>query len=121
MWRLGSLSAWLTLQLRFLMFHGPARLIVKGCRGVRLEEAGSGRAINQAATMGFRANLDYATTRCETFFAYLWGRQELFNDRFSGGPGVYLYEEMPHFGRKGGIAGRGLEGVFDSVLKVFGV
>ncbi|MCK7502947.1 MAG: hypothetical protein MZV70_01815 [Desulfobacterales bacterium] len=24
-WRLGSLSAWLTLQLRYIVFHGPAK------------------------------------------------------------------------------------------------
>jgi hypothetical protein len=28
-WRLGSLSAWLTLQLRYIVFHGPAKLTVK--------------------------------------------------------------------------------------------
>lgn len=38
-WRLFSLNAWLTLQLRYLVFHGPARLVVKGGRGVRVERA----------------------------------------------------------------------------------
>lgn len=28
-WRLFSLNAWLTLQLRYLVFHGPARLVLK--------------------------------------------------------------------------------------------
>ncbi|MEO8102169.1 MAG: hypothetical protein ABI790_06570 [Betaproteobacteria bacterium] len=120
-WRLGSLNAWLTLQLRYLAFHGPARLIVKGCRGVRIEKAGTGRSINQAATIGFSANLSYSTTRCETFASYLMGKQELFNDKFSGGPGFYVYEETPHFGKKTGITGRGIEGVTDSLLKVFGI
>lgn len=120
-WRLGHLHAWLTLQLRFLVFHGPAQLIVIGCRGVRVEKSGTGRSVNQAATIGFSANLEYSTTRCETFGSYLMGKQELFNDKFSGGPGFYVYEEMPHFGKKTGIAGRGIEGVFDSVLKVFGI
>ena len=43
-------------------------------------------------------------------------------------PGVYglttlaqIDEEMPHAGKKTGITGRGLEGLTDSVLKVFGV
>ncbi|MEO6078204.1 MAG: hypothetical protein ABIQ86_00265 [Steroidobacteraceae bacterium] len=120
-WRLGSLTAWLTLQLRYLVFHGPGSLVVKGCRGIRIEPAGTGRMINQAATMGFSANLAYSATRTETFVAYLMGKQELFNDRFSGGPGFYVYEEMPHFGKKSGITGRGLEGLLDSVLKVFGI
>ena len=120
-WRLGSLNAWLTLQLRFLVFHGPAILIIKGCRGIRAEKAGAGRNINQAATIGFSANLAYSNTRCETFASYLMGKKELFNDNFSEGDGFYFYEEMPHFGKKSGITGRGLEGVTDSLLKIFGI
>ena len=120
-WRLGSLHAWLTLQLRYLVFHGPAELIVTGCRGIRLEAAGSGRSINQAATLGFSANIDYATRRCETFGAYLMGKDELFNDCFSGDGGCYVYEEMPDRGRRPGITGRGIEGIADSLLRVFGI
>ncbi len=120
-WRLGSLTAWLTLQLRYLVFHGPGSLVVKGCRGIRVEPAGSGRLINQAATIGFSASLAYSTMRTETFMPYLLGKQELFNDRFTEGPGVYVYEEMPHFGKKAGITGRGLEWLMDSVMKIFGI
>ena len=120
-WRLNSLHAWLTLQLRYLAFHGPARLIVQGCRGVRLERADAGRSINQAATIGFSANLAYSTRRSETFGAYLLGKQELLNDVFDGDCGFYVYEEMPHFGKKSGMTGRGLEGFTDSLLKVLGV
>lgn len=120
-WRLTSLTAWLTLQLRYLVFHGPATLIVKGCRGVGIGCAGSGRVVNQAATIGFSANLDYSVSRCETFASYLLGKKELFNDRFSGGPGYYVYEEMPHFGRRTGITGRGIEGILDSLRQVFGI
>jgi hypothetical protein len=49
------------------------------------------------------------------------GTRGLFNDSFSGGPGFYVYEEMPYFGKKAGITGRGLEGLTDGVLKVFGI
>ena len=130
-WRLTSLQAWLTLQLRYLALHGPARLIVQGCRGVQVEPAAEGRAINQAATIAFSANVPYSTHRCETFVAYLLGKQELLNDCFgstrgAGGSeardaGFFVYEEMPHSDRKAGITGRGLEGLTDSVLKVLGV
>lgn len=120
-WRLFSLHAWVTLQLRYLVFHGPTALLVKGCRGIRVEDSESGRRINQAATIGFSANVSYSTSRCETFAAYLMGKQELLNDNFSGTPGFYIYEEMPHAGERGGITGRGLEGVTDSLLKIFGV
>jgi uncharacterized protein (AIM24 family) len=122
-WRLGSLHAWLTLQLRYLAFHGPCTLILKGCRGVRAErpDPGRPRLINQAATLGFSANLDYRNTRCKTFVSYLRGKEALFNDLFAGGPGIFVYEEMPAGGRRAGIVGRGLEGVLDALLKAFGI
>ena len=120
-WRLGSLQAWLTLQLRFLVFHGPGRLVLKGGRGIRVESPGTGRLINQSATLGFSANLAYANTRCETFVAYWLGKEDLFNDLFAGESGVYAYEEVPDPNRSGGMAGRGLEGFFDAILKIFGV
>ena len=122
-WRLGSLHAWLTLQLRYLVFHGPCQLILKGCRGVRTEtpDPDSPRSINQSATIGFSANLDYRNTRCETFVAYLRGKEDLFNDVFAGGPGRFVYEEMPAGRRTAGLTGRGLEGLVDGALKVFGI
>ena len=120
-WRLNSLHAWLTLQLRYLAFHGPGRLIVKGCRGVRIEKPELGRSINQSSTIGFSANLGYSTRRTETFGAYVLGKQELLNDSFSGKDGFFIYEEVPRFNKKTGVVGRGLEGIADSLLKVVGI
>jgi hypothetical protein len=120
-WRILSLSAWITLQFRYLVFHGPGTLVVQGCRGVRTEPASRGRSIDQAATIGFSADLEYSCRRSETFGAYALGMRSLFNDDFAGGPGVYVYEEMPFFGKKTGITGRGLEGLVDAVLKCFGI
>jgi hypothetical protein len=120
-WRVGHLHAWLTFQFRYLAFHGPGRLIVRGCRGVRLEAAGRGRLINQAATLGFSADALYSVSRCETFVSYWRGDDELFNDQFAGDACVYAYEEMPGLHRHAGVTGRGLEGLADSLLKLFGV
>lgn len=120
-WRLRHLSAWLTLQFRYLVFHGPCTLIVEGTRGVRLEPALAGRAINQAATLGFSAGLAYFVSRSEAFGAYLLGKQELFNDSFRDGPGCYLYEEVPRAGTRGSLWGRGLRGLADAALKIFGL
>jgi len=94
-WRLGSLHAWLTFQLRYLVFHGPVTLIVSGCRGVRVEPAQAGRKINQSATIGFSANLAYSSRRSETFYSYLSGKQPLLHDSFVGDSGSYLYQEIP--------------------------
>ncbi|WP_300752616.1 hypothetical protein [Janthinobacterium sp.] len=119
-WRMGSLHAWLTLQLRFIVFRGPATLIVRGCRGVRLERAGQGRAISQSATLGFSTEVLYSTVRSETFIPYLRNQQALLNDRFDG-DGLYLYEETPRHGKQPGKVGSWFEGAADAVLKVFGI
>ena len=52
---------------------------------------------------------------------YLRGHEDLFNDLFAGGPGWFVYEEMPARDRRYGIAGRGLEGLADAFLKAFGI
>lgn len=120
-WRIGSLHAWSTLQLRFLVFHGPCKLVLKGRRGIRMEAAGSGRLINQAATLGFDASVLYSNARTETFVPYWLGKDELFNDRFGGIDGSYLYEERPLDRRGNALTGRGLQGLLDGVFKVFGL
>jgi uncharacterized protein (AIM24 family) len=119
-WRFG-LSAWITFQFRYLIFEGPGTLLVQGCRGVRIEPSGSGRSIDQNATMGFSASLAYRPRRTETFGAYMLGVNGLFNDSFAGGPGYCVYEEMPYAGKRSGITGRGLEGLTDALLKVVGI
>lgn len=122
-WRLASLHAWLTLQLRYLVFHGPCRLVLEGCRGVHAEapQPGQPRLISQAATLGFSANLEYRNTRSETFVAYLLGRDALLNDTFAGAPGCFVYEAMPRGRRRAGVTGRGLEGLADALLKALGI
>ena len=45
----------------------------------------------------------------------------LFNDSFAGGPGIYVFEEMPYLGRRGGLTGRVLQGVTDVLLKFLGI
>lgn len=119
-WNLG-LGALITLQFRYLVFVGPARLLVAGCRGVRQEPAVPGRSIDQNQTIGFSAHLAYAPRRSETFGAYLLGVNALFNDSFAGGHGIFVYEEMPYSGRRSGLTGRGLQGVADVLLKFFGI
>ena len=97
--------------------------IALGCRGVRSEEPlpNQPRLIIQAATLGFSANIEYRTVRCETFVPYLRGHEDLFNDLFAGSPGWFVYEEMPARDRRSGVTGRGLEGLTDAVLKAFGI
>ena len=46
---------------------------------------------------------------------------DVLNDLFAGSPGRFVYEEMPGGARRAGMRGRGLEGLADAVLKVFGI
>lgn len=120
-WRLGSINAWLTMQLRYLVFHGPCRLVVKGGRGVRVERAERGRVFGQAQLVGFSADLAYSVSRTETFWPYFFGYEQLFKDKVEAGAGVLVIEEAPMAGRASGKAGRGLEDAFDVVTKAFGI
>ncbi|KPP94831.1 hypothetical protein [Erythrobacter sp. HL-111] len=118
-WRLFSLPAWLTLQLRYFVFHGPVRLVLKGGRGVRIEPAQRGRIVGQGQLIGFSTDCAYSVIRTETFWPYFLGREPLLKDRIEQGRGVLLVEEAPLAGRSG--LRRGFEGAFDAVLKLFGV
>ena len=82
---------------------------------------GKPRLINQSAVLGFSANLEYSCTRRETFVSYARGQETLFNDMFGGGPGFFIYEEIPDVRERAGVTGKGLEGVVDAVLKAFGI
>lgn len=119
-WRLGSLNAWLTLQLRYLVFHGPARLVLKGGRGVRVEAAEQGRVFGQDQLVGFSADLAYSVTRTETFWPYFLGREQLLKDRVLAGAGVLIIEEAPLTTLRGEVR-RGLEGFIDAIMKAFGM
>lgn len=119
-WRLGSLNAWLTLQLRYLVFHGPARLVLKGGRGVRVEAAEQGRVFGQDQLVGFSTDLAYSVARTETFWPYFLGREPLLKDRVLAGEGVIIVEESPSTARRGEVR-RGLEGMMDAGMKVFGM
>jgi hypothetical protein len=119
-WRLFNLHAWLTLRFRYFVFHGPVTLVVKGCRGVRLEDAQAGRSFNPATQIGFSPSLSYSSRRCETFLAYHRGKQALLNDSFTNNRGSCVHQGMPYRGR-GGSAKFRLEGIIDALLKPFGL
>jgi hypothetical protein len=119
-WRLGSLNAWLTLQLRYLVFHGPVRLVLKGGRGVRVQAAEQGQILGQEQLVGFSTDLAYSVTRTEFFWLYFLGREQLLKDRVLAGKGVLIVEEAPGTVRDGNVH-RGLEGIVDAGMKVFGL
>lgn len=120
-WRIFSVNAWLTMQLRYLVFHGPVRLVIKGGRGVRVEQARAGRIFGQDQLVGFSADLTYSVTRSETFWPYFLGRESLFKDRVEDGEGVLIVEEAPLAGRRAGEVKHGIEGMIDAGMKSLGM
>ncbi|UXC90747.1 hypothetical protein EGM87_17265 [Sphingobium sp. RSMS] len=119
-WRVRWLISWITAQFRYVVFHGPCTLIVQGQSGVQVEDAARGRMINKRLTLGFDAGLAYGAARSASFLPYLRGEASLFNDRFHG-TGFYLYEQRAAGMGKGGLWGRGLKGIGDTVLSALGV
>jgi hypothetical protein len=103
------------------VFHGECQLIIKGHHGVILEQAGAARLIQQNATLGFSTDVAYSNYRCETFVSYYLGKDSLFNDQFNGESGIYFYEQAPHDSRKAALVGKAVGGVWDAILKVFGI
>lgn len=125
-WRIFRWQAWITGQFRFFEFVGPCRLVVAGSRGVRAERlmeregvAKPARRTNQDATIGFTPNLEYRPVRAETFWSYYRGMNPLFDDVFAG-KGLFLVQETATEG-SAAKAGKFWAGVWNGVLKVFGL
>jgi hypothetical protein len=125
-WRFFHWQAWISGQFRFFEFIGPCRLVVAGSRGVREERLADregmpapARRTNQDATIGFTPNLDYSPVRAETFWGYYRGMNPLFDDLFAG-KGLYVLQETASEG-PGAKAGRFWAGVWNGLLKVFGL
>jgi hypothetical protein len=90
-WMLSSVPSWLTFQLRYIAFHGPAKLVLSGNNGISVVSCDAATSLSQRATLGFSANLNYSICRSETLYSYYSGKSELLNDRFSG-LGIILHE-----------------------------
>ena len=121
-WSFSRVQAWMTLQFRYFEFLGPCRLVVSGVRGVRAEKiesiANGGRRANQDSTIGFTPDLNFASVRAETFWAYFRGFNPLFDDVFKG-EGTFLCQEISKSQESG--PARFWAGLRDAVLKVIGV
>lgn len=125
-WRIFRWQSWIGGQFRFFEFMGPCRLFVSGSRGIRAEKlaaregvASPARRTNQDATIGFTPNLEYRPVRAETFWSYYRGMNPLFDDRFAG-RGLFVLQETAADG-DAAKAGRFWAGVWNGVLKVFGL
>jgi len=105
-WRWLFLHAWITLQFRHFVFHGPVKLLLAAPRGVQVEELdrreGVGRRTNQDAIIGFEPGMAYTSRRAETFLAYWRGVNPLFDDYFSG-RGKLLSQQVIGIPQRAGV------------------
>jgi uncharacterized protein (AIM24 family) len=91
-WRVLNVHAWLTWQLRYLVFSGPGSLFCEGCGAIDGVFMRSKRQhLEQPLTVGFDARLLYSVQRTETFIPYFMGNAALFEDCFEG-EGVFFRE-----------------------------
>ena len=99
-WRIRSLAAWLTMQLRYVVFHGPCAAGVEGrARCAR----GAGRAGTNFRAGSARRFLDrFRRFRSRPLLAIFLGRTQLLKDRVADGVGVLIVEEAPMAGRRPG-------------------
>ncbi len=122
-WRLSSLHAWATSQVRFLIFSGTGSLILEGYGDV------SGRAVDgleekrMHLVLGFDTRLTYQTRRTATFLPYLVdpGREPLVVDTFEG-EGAVFFEKNPTARTRRRTAGEAIAGFFlDAIRRLLGL
>ena len=119
-WLVFKPSAWLAGQLRVLVLKGPARLILKGTRGIFLQKVTPSTPCLCEGVIGYSANLVMESSRTETFWAFHRNKRGLFKHRFSGAEGVILQEIHPQR-KKVNISGWSLQRLGDLILNLFGI
>lgn len=120
-WIFLKLHSWVNFQFRYMLIEGPARLVFSAQRGIQVESVlpnMPGRRVNSNLTVAFSPHLNYSPKRAETFVAYVWGKNALFDDFFQGS-GTVIQQQVT--GGKRNPVARIWEGVFGAVGKVFGI
>ncbi len=120
-WVFFKLHAWVNLQFRYLLVEGPCRLVFSAQRGIQVEnvaESALGRRVNSRLSVAFSPYLKYSPKRAETFVAYLWGKNALFDDYFQGS-GLVIQQQV--VGGRRNVVMRIWDGFFGALGKVFGI
>ncbi|MBC7979110.1 MAG: hypothetical protein H7Y36_00935 [Armatimonadetes bacterium] len=120
-WVFWKLHAWVNLQFRYLIVEGPTKLVFAAQRGLQVESVSPslpGRRVNSNLTVAFSPHLSYSPKRAETFVAYVWGKNSLFDDFFQGEG--WVIQQQVTGGKKNAVA-RIWDGIFGAIGKVFGI
>ncbi len=118
-WRILSLQAWATWQLRYILFEGTGSLIVEGVGDVVATRPGEKTTkIEQSLVMGFDSRLTAGVQRTEVFLPYLFGKTPLVDDVFAG-PHVFLWQKSTPDEHRNPIA-RSFDALFSALGKLLG-
>lgn len=118
-WRLFSVHAWLTGQVRYIGVKGSGRCVLEGFGDIVVQSASDTPSkIEQELLVGFDARLRYSTARTEAFLPYFLGRTPLVDDVFSG-DGRYVWQKNTR-NRPPTIGERVFELFFGAVSKLLG-
>jgi len=120
LWRLNSLSAWLTFRLRHLVFSGEVTLLLTGNHGIDALPVDSASPITVSDFIGYSANLEHRVQRTETFYAFHTNQQELFKHSFAQSSGIVLQETQSSHTTVS-RAGWSLRRLVDFFLNLFGI
>lgn len=92
-WRLASIHAWATGQLRYLVVEGTGALFLEGVGDLRAEPLqGQARQESPGAIVLWDARLSYRARRTETFVPYLLQGDRLVEVVFEG-DGVFVWQK----------------------------
>jgi uncharacterized protein (AIM24 family) len=118
-WRLFSVHAWLTGQVRYIGVRGTGRCVLEGFGDILVQGTSEKPSkIEQELLVGFDARLRYSTARTEAFLPYFLGRTPLVDDVFSG-EGRYVWQKNTR-NRPESVGERLFELFFGAVSKLLG-
>jgi hypothetical protein len=119
-WRLFSVHAWATWQLRYILFSGTGSLVVEGLGDVVATTPGESAPtkIEQKLVVGFDSRLFCTATRTEVFWPYLFGKTPLVDDGFRG-KGPFLWQKSNTTRSRNPVA-RSFDALFSALGKLLG-
>jgi hypothetical protein len=120
-YRFFSSASWLAMQFRYIVFHGPGKVILKGGQGVIAETVQSSLESNRHLTIGYSANLAYSVIRRSDFWPFVFGHVFLGGERFAGQKGIVLSSATPSSMNNARSSQAGLPNLLDALMKLLGL
>lgn len=121
-WRLTQLEAWCVMQLWFFELSGPARVVLRGARGVQshssVEDDSIETRLNPGSLIGFSPTAKLYICRSESLWQYIANEEPFYNYAFEGN-GTFLTHETQETSHRSGPLSW-LAGIGELLLKLAG-